>query len=187
MTAPTTNLAARHPVVFEPLRWFGAYRLVRGTLALAGAIVLFRLMHRDLPATALHWMHRLRIEADSRLGEFILRKAVDIPKARIGYAALFLLGYMLISFIEGLGLIFRQTWAEWLTVFTTFSLVPLEFLELKRHPHWTRVIVLVLNVLMVAYLIVRLKRDRTRASRRALDRAALAETLAATPNQEGKA
>jgi uncharacterized membrane protein (DUF2068 family) len=186
MTTPTLDYSEKRSSAIEPLRWIGAYRLVKGVLTLIGAIVLFRLMHDDLPATALHWMHRLRIEADSKVGEFILRKAVDIPPARIGFVALFLLGYTFVAFTEGIGLILRKTWAEWLTVLSTFALVPLEIWELARRPTWTRVLILVLNVLMVVYLMWRIQRDRARASRQALDRAALAEALTTTPNQERK-
>lgn len=184
VTPSSIQSAARHQVEFEPLRWIGAYRLVKGVLALIGAIMLLRLMHDDLPATALHWMHRLRIEEDSRVGVFILRKVVDIPPARIGLVAAFLLGYMTVAFIEGIGLILRKTWAEWLTVLSTFALVPLEIHELARRPTWTRGVILVLNVLMVIYLMYRIQRDRRRAARRALERAALAQALTTAPSQE---
>jgi len=187
MTAPKTNLAEKHPIAFEPLRWIGAYRLLKGLLALIGAIVLFRLMHDDLPVTALHWMRVLRIKQSSRVGEFILQKVVDIPRARIGWVAAFLLGYTLIAFTEGIGLILRKTWAEWLTVLSTFALVPLEVFELHKRPTWTRMIILVLNVLMVVYLMWRIRRDRARASRRALGTTALAEAFTPAPNQERKA
>jgi len=187
MTSPTVKFVEKHPVAFEPLRWIGAYRLVKGVLALIAAVMLLRLMHDDLPATALHWMHRLRIDEDSRIGVFVLKKVVDIPPARIGLVAAFMLGYMLVAFAEGIGLILRKTWAEWLTVLSTFALVPLEIDELARRPTWTRALILVLNILMVIYLIYRIQRDRRRAARRVLDRAALAETFTATPNQKGKA
>ena len=189
VTLPTVQDEGKHAhaVAFEPLRWIGAYRLVKGGLTLIGAFMLLRLMHDDLPATALHWMHRLRIGEHSRIGVFILNKVVDIPRARIGLVALFLLGYTAVAFTEGIGLILRKSWAEWLTVLSTFALVPLEIYELYRRPTWTRTLILVLNVLMVVYLMYRLQRDRRRAARRALDRAALAEALATSPNQERKA
>jgi uncharacterized membrane protein (DUF2068 family) len=68
------------------------------------------------------------------------------------YAALFL--------TEGVGLWLAKHWAEWLTTVITGSLVPLEIFEIHRHPSVTKVIVLLLNIAIVAYLVARIHREQ---------------------------
>jgi uncharacterized membrane protein (DUF2068 family) len=69
------------------------------------------------------------------------------------YAALFL--------TEGIGLWLAKRWAEWFTAIITGSLVPLEIFEIHRHPTITKVIVLLLNIAIVAYLVVRIRREQS--------------------------
>jgi uncharacterized membrane protein (DUF2068 family) len=69
------------------------------------------------------------------------------------YAALFL--------TEGVGLWLKKPWAEWFTAIITGSLVPLEIFEIYRHPTITKVVVLLINVAIVIYLIVRIRRERS--------------------------
>jgi uncharacterized membrane protein (DUF2068 family) len=72
------------------------------------------------------------------------------------YAALFV--------IEGVGLIMKARWAEWLTVIATASFVPLEVYEIVRHPRPLRAAVFVVNVVIVGYLVARLRRERSAAA-----------------------
>ena len=58
---------------------------------------------------------------------------------------------------EGLGLLFRKRWAEYLTVVATSAFVPLELYEIARHLTLTRLVVLVVNIVIVGYLLVRLR------------------------------
>jgi uncharacterized membrane protein (DUF2068 family) len=158
-----------HP--FEPLRWIGSYKIAKGILALIGGLLLLRLMHRNLPEIAEHWMARLRIEPQSELGKIILMRILAIKKGNMGWAAVGLFAYVPITCIEGIGLILRKVWAEWITLVTTFALIPIEVHEVMRRVTWLRVVILILNIIVAIYLIVRLRRDRQRRLNRA--RAAL--------------
>jgi uncharacterized membrane protein (DUF2068 family) len=51
-------------------------------------------------------------------------------------------------------------WAEWFTIIITSSLVPVEIYELYRHPTASKILVLIINIAVVAYLVYRI---RTRA------------------------
>jgi uncharacterized membrane protein (DUF2068 family) len=64
------------------------------------------------------------------------------------YAALFV--------TEGVGLLWRKRWAEYLTIIATGSLLPLEVYELVRHVSLPKVVVVGLNVGVVWYLLRRL-------------------------------
>jgi uncharacterized membrane protein (DUF2068 family) len=69
------------------------------------------------------------------------------------YAALFL--------TEGVGLWLTKPWAEWFTTIITGSLVPLEIFEIQRHPTVTKVVVLLINLAIVVYLILRIRKERS--------------------------
>jgi uncharacterized membrane protein (DUF2068 family) len=69
------------------------------------------------------------------------------------YAALFL--------TEGVGLWRQKRWAEYLTVIATASFIPFEVYELVLKRTWPRVGALVINVLVVLYLLYRLRNPLT--------------------------
>jgi uncharacterized membrane protein (DUF2068 family) len=54
----------------------------------------------------------------------------------------------------------RQEWAKYLTVCVTGSLIPVEIFEVFRHFGWLKVGVLVVNIVVVAFLILSLIREK---------------------------
>ena len=62
--------------------------------------------------------------------------------------------------VEGVGLLLGKRWAEYFTVVATVALIPLELYEIARRPTVTRGTVLLVNVIIVAYLIMRVRRRR---------------------------
>lgn len=84
----------------------------------------------------------------------------DVVIHRLGVASL---AYAAIFVVEGIGLLAKRTWAEWLTVGVTASFIPLEVYELAHHPTAAKLAALLLNVAIVAYLARRrldARRDR---------------------------
>jgi len=61
---------------------------------------------------------------------------------------------------EGTGLLLRKRWAEYFTIITTAGLVPLEVYEISRKLTAAKIGVLIINVAIVVYLIVRVRRTR---------------------------
>jgi uncharacterized membrane protein (DUF2068 family) len=76
-----------------------------------------------------------------------LRKQVGLALTAFGYAVL--MGS------EGVALYLRKPWARWFTIGATSSLLPIEVYEIVREVHPVRVIVLLANVAIVAYLVNR--------------------------------
>ncbi len=74
-----------------------------------------------------------------------------IAAATFAYAGLFL--------VEGVGLWLGLHWAEVLTVIATSSLIPVELYELWRHPSINKVLVVLINLAILAYLVWRLRRE----------------------------
>ena len=61
--------------------------------------------------------------------------------------------YAILFAIEGYGLWRAKRWAEYLTIIATSSFVPLEVYELIQHASWLRIVTLGINLLVVGYLV----------------------------------
>jgi len=136
----------------------GAFKLVKAALLIALAIVAVRFAgeiargHRPLHRTfqAVMWAgafpgrHAVMKILD-RLWTTQPREAVQLGIAAFAYAAVFM--------VEGVGLLLRKRWAEWLTVAVTGSFIPVEVYEMVHHFGAGKVIALVLNIAIVAYLV----------------------------------
>jgi uncharacterized membrane protein (DUF2068 family) len=60
--------------------------------------------------------------------------------------------------VEGVGLWLDQLWAEYLTVIATSLLIPLELYELAIRPSFWKAAGILVNVLIVVYLALTLRR-----------------------------
>jgi uncharacterized membrane protein (DUF2068 family) len=78
----------------------------------------------------------------------------------VAVAGIALLGYATLYAVEGVGLWLGKRWAEYLTVIATASLIPFEVWELTRGVSGLKVIALVLNIVIVAYLVRVIALDR---------------------------
>lgn len=117
---------------------------------------------------ALHLVHRLNIAPDSRTATWLLARALHVDDRQLGIIGAGLFLYATLYFVEGIGLYREKKWAEWLTVVSSFLLLPLEIYELFHRPNWFKVGLLVTNVAVIIYLMWRLDRDqRAERSRRA--------------------
>ena len=67
--------------------------------------------------------------------------------------------YALLHTIEGIGLILERDWAGYLVIVATSSLIPFEIYEIARKFTSVRIALFLLNVGIVIYLIVALRRS----------------------------
>ena len=90
----------------------------------------------------------------SRLSGLSDRRLQTLGVVAFLYAGLFL--------VEGVGLWMAQRWAEYLTVIATASFVPIEMYEIMHGATKVKVVALIANLAMVAYLVYRIWHDRRR-------------------------
>jgi uncharacterized membrane protein (DUF2068 family) len=136
------------------------FKLFKGFLMLAVAIGAVRLLHKDIAESLEHWVRVLRVDPENHYIHRLLAKlfAVTPRQLRELSAGTFIYSGLLLT--EGVGLLLRKRWAEYFTVITTGLLIPLEVYELARHFTAAKVAVFVINVLIVWYLLARLRRER---------------------------
>ena len=83
----------------------------------------------------------------AKLSAFDGHEARQLAVGSLCYAAVFL--------VEGIGLLSRQRWAEWLTVVVTASFIPIEIYEAAEHFGAGKIAALVVNVVILVYLVWR--------------------------------
>ncbi len=78
------------------------------------------------------------------------RRLKELSVGTFFYSAVFL--------TEGTGLALGKRWAEYLTIISTASLLPLEIYELAKHASIGKILALVINLAVVVYLVFELRR-----------------------------
>jgi len=68
--------------------------------------------------------------------------------------------YSALLLTEGTGLLLGKRWAEYFTIIATSSFIPLEVYEIVKRVRAAKVVVLLLNIVVVAYLVIVLRRTR---------------------------
>ena len=74
--------------------------------------------------------------------------------------ALLALFYSAILLTEGIGVYMQQRWAEFLMIFATATLIPIEIRHLWHRPGLVGVLILLANCFIVWFLYRVLKRDK---------------------------
>jgi uncharacterized membrane protein (DUF2068 family) len=136
------------------------FKLFKGFLLLAVAIGAIRLLHKDIAESLEHWVRVLRVDPENHYIHRLLAKLFVVTPRQLRELSAGTFVYSGLLLTEGVGLLLRKRWAEYFTVITTGLLIPLEVYELARHFTAAKVAVFVINVLIVWYLVARLRRER---------------------------
>ena len=141
----------------------GGLKLVKGILLVATAGGLLTLLHKDQAALISKIAHRLSADPNAHyfrmFSEKFMRLSPKLPLLSIGtffYGALFC--------VEGVGLLMRKRWAEYLTLIATASFLPIEIYEIIHHATVTKGLVTLLNLVIVGYLFWRIRHKQGRAA-----------------------
>ena len=140
------------------LRLIAILKLAKGLLLLTVGVGALHLMHKDIADALGTWADQLHLDPDGRLVRGALLRADDLNPRRLVAISMGMFFYAALLLTEGTGLMLRRRWAEYLTVIVTTSLVPLELYEIVRRITTLRVAVLAINIAVVWYLIVQLRR-----------------------------
>ena len=153
------------PVGFQVI---GALKLASTALLLGAGLGIFHMINKDLGEIAERYVARLHLDPDDRLVHAVLEQVSGLTRKRLVLIGAGTFFYALLHAIEGIGLILRRTWAGYFTAIITGSLLPLELYEVARKPTAVRIGVLVVNLVILVYVIVKLIQEhRDRAGRAA--------------------
>ncbi len=143
----------------------GLFKLFKALLLIAAGIGAIKLLHKDLASTAMHWVQVLRVDPDNRYIHAILVRIFRITPKQLKELSVGTFIYAGLFLTEGVGLLLRKHWAEYFTIISTGAFIPLEVYELVRHFTVTKLVVTLVNVLIVWYLVVRVRSRSKRSFR----------------------
>ena len=141
------------------LRLIALFKFFKATLLIAVCLGALQLLNPDIATRAQRWATALATSSDRRLLQHLLARVAGLSPARLELVALGASLYAGLFTTEGVGLWLGRRWAEYLTVVATASFLPIEIFELVQRLTLPRVTALMLNLLVVAYLIYRLRRS----------------------------
>jgi uncharacterized membrane protein (DUF2068 family) len=148
----TTAVQAPKPR-FGVLRTIALYKMVKVVLLLAAAYGELRLRDASIAAKLLSWAQARPYGLEHRIVTQLLEWFSGLSVSRIHALRMVTLAYAAVFAVEGVGLWMEKRWAEWLTVIITASLIPLEAWEIFYRPTIGKVLILLANIAVVAYLI----------------------------------
>ena len=142
----------------------GLFKLVKALLLIAVGIGSIKFLHKDLGSTMMHWIQVLRVDPDNRFIHGTLVRIFRVTPKQLKELSVGTFLYAGVFLTEGMGLLLRKHWAEYFTIISTGLFIPLEIYELARHFTMTKLAVTAINVLIVWYLVARVRSRSKRSS-----------------------
>ncbi len=145
------------------LKLIALFKIAKGVLLLVLGVSLLFLNSRTGWMDALsNWIADEILLKHSKPVGFLLYKLQLVLAGgtlrATGFLALF---YAAVLLTEGIGVYMQQRWAEFLMIFATATLIPLEVRHLWHRPGLVPALILVANCFIVWFLYRVLKRDKT--------------------------
>jgi uncharacterized membrane protein (DUF2068 family) len=142
--APTARRQALHAIAI--------FEAVKGFAALAAALGLLGLLHRDIHQLAMALLWRFHLDPDQRLPALLLHYADLLSAINLHTLAPVAVAYITLRFCEAWGLWKEKRWAEWLGTLSGALYIPLELGHLLHRTTLINGAVLLANILMVGFL-----------------------------------
>lgn len=129
-----------------------AFKLLKGSVFVAVACIAYALSNNDLPSELRQWLSFLRANPERVFWHDLAIQVGKLTETKMLWAALGTLVYSLFSLVEGVGLIFRVSWAGWLAIGESAFFIPIEVTDLIHHYSHLVFGILVVNIVIVWYL-----------------------------------
>jgi uncharacterized membrane protein (DUF2068 family) len=157
MTPPTQSPpAARRD---RGLLAIAVFKFTKFALLTAAGFGALQMLRPEVADAAQAWAADLAIENQRQVLQYALEQAGQMSDARLKALTIASFCYAVLFLVEGVGLLMQRRWAEYLTVIAGASLIPIEFYELSRHVGPVKIAILIINVIIVWYLVIRLRAE----------------------------
>jgi uncharacterized membrane protein (DUF2068 family) len=128
-------------------------KLLKGALFVGLAFTAYALSDNDLPFELHRVLHFLRLNPERRFWADLAVLVSRLSERQVLWTAAGTLVYSLFSLVEGVGLMFRVSWAGWLAIGESAFFIPIEVLELMHNFSVYVLVILGINILIVWYLL----------------------------------
>ena len=134
------------------LRTIAVFEASKGLAVLAICGFLLTLLHQDLSSVVDRVTDLLRLNPDSRFADWLYDLADRTTGRGIWMAALAMIVYSTLRFVEAYGLWHERHWAEWFAVISGAIYVPFEVFAVFIHPGLKRTALLIGNLILLFYV-----------------------------------
>lgn len=145
----------------------GLFRLLKAALLFFVGLGLHHMLHHDSEQFLRECVHAVRVDPDNRHIHGLIARVTGLNPKTLHELSIGTFAYATLFAVEGIGLVLRLRWAEYLTVISTTGLLPLEIYELIHRPRPAKAIILVVNIAIVVYLVIGLYRSHVAARKQA--------------------
>jgi uncharacterized membrane protein (DUF2068 family) len=129
----------------------GIAKLLKALVLIAAAVSALATLHSSVR----QYLKDLAAGSGRELVTKMVSNVTGYSPHKIELIAALLFIYAALFTVEGVGLLMRKIWAEWLTIIITCSFIPLEVYEVIEKSSIPKAVVLVANLLIAVYLIHR--------------------------------
>jgi uncharacterized membrane protein (DUF2068 family) len=127
-------------------------KLLKGLLLVSLAFGVYTLAEHNLPELFEKTVRWVRLDPEKKFFSDITAQIGKITTSNVRRVATGTLIYSMLCFVEGIGLMFRVSWAGWLAIGEAAFFIPIEVYELSHEFTATLSVILVFNVIIVWYL-----------------------------------
>ncbi|WP_447987081.1 DUF2127 domain-containing protein [Nitrospira sp. Nam74] len=131
------------------------WNLIRAVLLIVLGSDLLRHLDADPALLMTQSIETFRLDPHNRYVHGMLEQLNWVDRRRLEALSVGTFFYAALLLLEGGGLWFKQRWAAYLSVVATSVFIPLELFELTRGVTIPRVMVMLSNLAIVAYLLLR--------------------------------
>src|SRR5260370_39482170 len=128
------------------LRLIAAFKLLKALALIAVGIGALKLLHKDTATIVEHWVNVFRVDPHNHFINRLLEKLSILDDRRLKELSIGTFVYAGIFLVEGVGLALKKRWAEYFTIITTSSLLPIEVYELAKRASAGKVLALLINL-----------------------------------------
>jgi uncharacterized membrane protein (DUF2068 family) len=144
------------------------FKLIKGLLCVALALVIYHEAKKDMSADYQKFLQspfvktvfgELRIHPESQFFIGLAKSIGELTEKKVHRAAWGAVLLSLFPLVEGIGLLYRVSWAGWLAIGESAFFVPIELYEMLNRVllqpdsfPWSILVVTVINIIIVWYL-----------------------------------
>jgi len=134
------------------LRMVALFEGAKGGLVLVTGLGLLAFVHRDLHNAAEEIVRHLHLNPARHYPRIFLDAAARVTDTQLWLLAFAAFLYVVVRFVEAIGLWHRKRWAAWFGALSGGVYIPVELFEVVHRLSWAKLTVLSVNLAIVAYL-----------------------------------
>lgn len=139
------------------VRTIAVFKLAKTLLLIGVGLGSLDLLNPATADTAYRWASAWAWRLGPRAAFTVENRHSNLQDSQLVVVGIVAFLYAALFAVEGVGLWMSKRWAIYLTIIATSSFVPFEVYELIRHASWRRGAALGINLLVVGYLVWRVR------------------------------